>query len=475
MSKIKLIILTTIVTVMVHGCKPLQSFQQSSIKPMPASFDNNRDTANTATINWRQFFSDKNLVNLIDTALVNNWDVQTAWQRIKMAESGILFAKSFLKLTVDAGAAVGLTRFGLYTMDGAGNKGTEIHNGKDIPVNLPDYFTGLQTSWEIDLWGKLKNSKKAAVARYLSSIEGRNLVLTELITEIASAYHELLSLDQNLKIINETITLQENALEIVKVQKEAAVVNELAVKQFEAQLLNIKGMRYETLQQIAETENRINFLTGRYPETVERDTSVLVNTLPPEVKTGIPATLLQNRPDIRQAEFELAATKADVLTARAAFYPSLNIDGSIGFQAFKAGLLFKTPESVAFGLLGSLSAPLINKAAIKAEFNRANAAQLEALYNYQKTIVNGYVEVYNEMQRLKNLQQVFELKTNEVNVLTQSIDISSELFRTARANYLEVLLTQQTALQARLELIETKKNQFLSTINIYKALGGGWR
>ncbi len=457
------------------GCKPIQTVQQPGSKPMPVSFDGGTDSTNSAAISWKQFFTDKDLINLIDSALTTNWDVQMAYQRIQAAQSAVLFAKGALKPIVDANALAGISKFGFYTMDGAGNKGTEIYNGKDIPKHLPDYFIGLQSTWEIDLWGKLKNQKKAAIARFLSTVEGRNLIVTGLISEMAASYYELLTLDETLSILDETIVLQQNAFEIVKVQKEAAVANELAVKQFEAQLLSVQALRQQVLQQIAETENKINFLAGRYPQPVIRDTSFFDNSLPAIMKTGIPSALLQNRPDIRQAEFDLVAAKADVLSAKAAFYPSLNITGAGGLQAFKTGLLLSTPESVAYNLFGSLTAPLINRAAIKAEFNRVNAIQLETLYNYQKAIVNGYVEVHNEMLRIKNLERVFELKTKETNVLSQSIEISEELFKTGRANYLEVLFAQQNALQAKVELIEAKKEQLLSTVNMYKALGGGWR
>ncbi len=458
----------------VYSCKPLQNLQQDKIKPMPASFDNSSDTISSATINWKQYFSDKNLTSLIDTALINNWDIQIALQRIQQAQSNVLFTAGALKPFVNGGAATGIRKFGTYTMDGAGNKTTDIYNGKIIPTHLPDYFVGLQATWEIDAWGKLKNRKKAATARFLSSVEGRNVVITNLVAEIAITWYELLGLDQTLKIIDETIVLQENALAIVKVQKEAAAANDLAVKQFEAQLLNLRGARLQTLQQIAEAESKINLLSGKYPQPISRDTSFFANTIPVSLKLGIPTALLQNRPDIRQAELELIASKADVMAAKAAFYPSVNISATIGLQAFKPNLLVAS-SSVAYSLLGSLTAPFINRSAIKADFNFANATQLEALFNYQKSIVTAYVEVYNEMLRIKNLQQVFELKATEVDVLTQSIRTSSLLFRTGRANYLEVLFTQQNALQAKLQLIETKKNQFLSAVNMYKALGGGWR
>jgi outer membrane protein, multidrug efflux system len=309
----------------------------------------------------------------------------------------------------------------------------------------------------------------------LGSVEGRNLTITNLISEISSAYYELLALDNELEIISEAIKLQQNALDIVTIQKQTGMANEVAVKQFKAQLLNSKGLEVEVLQRITENESKINFLLGRFPQTVNRDKSVFTQPIPMQAKVGIPSDLLKNRPDIRQAEFDLLASKADVKAARAAFYPSLNITGGIGFQAFNSAYLFTSPQSIAYNVIGSLAAPLINRSAIEAEFRTAKANQIEAMYNYQKGIINGYVEVYNEMMNIKNLEQIYNLKNEEVNELTQVVKASSDLFKTGRSNYLEVLVAQQNTLQSKLELVEAKKRQYNSIINIYKALGGGWR
>jgi outer membrane protein, multidrug efflux system len=475
MKSLKYITNIFIATVLLlYSCKTPQTSTQKPLLPMPTAFDNNTDTVSAATLNWQQYFTDKNLVSLIDTALKNNWDVQIAIQRIQQSQSNVLLSKGVLKPFVNAAVMPGITKFGEYTMDGAGNKNTEIYNGKDIPVHLPDYFVGLQTNWEVDLWGKLKNKKKAAVSRFLASAEGRNIVVTNLIAEIATAYYELTGLDRSLKIVDETIALQDSALVLVKLQKEALTATELGVKQFEAQLLNLRSLRLAIIQQIAVTENNINFLAGRYPQKIERDTVLAISQFTSQLKTGIPSALLQNRADIRQAEFELIASKADVQSAKAAFYPSLNITAGLGLQAFKPNLLFNA-TSLAYNAFGNLAAPVINRSAIKAEFNYANAVQIEAMYNYQKTIVNGYIEVYNQMLQIKNLQQIFDFKTQEVNALTEAIRASSLLFRANRANYIDVLLAQQNALQAKLDLIETQKNQMLSAVNMYKALGGGWR
>jgi outer membrane protein, multidrug efflux system len=475
MKAIKYITYIIIATVLLlYSCKAPQSTQQKPLLQMPAAFDNNIDTVSAATINWKQYFTDKNLVSLIDTSLKNNWDVQIAIQRIQQSQSNVLLSKGALKPFVNTAVMPGITKFGEYTMDGAGNKNTEIYNGRDIPVHLPDYFVGLQTNWEVDLWGKLKSKKKAAVSRFLASAEGRNIVITNLIAEIATAYYELTGLDQSLKIINETIAIQDSALVLVKLQKEALAATELGVKQFEAQLLNLRSLRLAIIQQIAITENNINFLAGRYPQRIERDADFRTTQFTLQLRAGIPSALLQNRADIRQAEFELMASKADVQSAKAAFYPSLNITAGLGLQAFKPNLLFNA-TSIAYNAFGNFAAPVINRSAIKAEFSFADAAQVEAMYNYQKAIVNSYVEVYNQMLQIKNLQQIFDLKTQEVSALTEAIRVSSLLLRASRASYIDVLLAQQNALQAKLDLVETQKSQMLSAVHIYKALGGGWR
>jgi outer membrane protein TolC len=248
------------------------------------------------------------------------------------------------------------------------------------------------------------------------------------------------------------------------------------VQKFEAEVLKSQSLEFDIMQRIKETENRINLLLGRYPEAIERDKTNFLELVPSQISSGIPSQLLANRPDIKQAELELSAAKLDVKVARAEFYPSFGISGAIGFQAFKPSYLFKFfPESVLFSLAGDVVAPLINKNAIKAEFYSANARQIQALYNYERTILSAYLEVNTQMANIGNLEKSYALKSKQVDALTRSIDISNDLFRSARADYLEVLMTQRDALESKLELIETKKAQLNAVVNIYRDLGGGWR
>ncbi len=457
------------------GCRIPEVASRVENRAVPGSYGNSQDTVNTSAVQWRSFFTDKNLANLIDTALQNNQELMITLQEIEIAKNDIRIRKGAILPTVGYKAGIGVEKVGRYTSQGAGDASTEIEPGKEMPDPLMDYKVAAYANWEVDIWKKLRNAKKAAVTRYLATVEGRNFVLTSLIAEVADSYYELLALDNQLVIVKQNIGLQQNALDIIKVQKEAARATELAVKKFEAEVLKSQSLEFEILQRIKETENRINFLLGRYPQEITRDQGDFLSSLPPAVSTGIPSQLLGNRPDIRKAELELEAAKLDVKVARAEFYPSFGISAGIGFQAFKPSYLVKSPESLLYSLAGDLAGPLINRNAIKAEFLNANARQIQAMYNYERTILNAYLEVSTQLSNISNLEKSYDLKLKQVDALTRSIDISNDLFKSARADYLEVLMTQRDALESKLELIETKKQQLDAVIHIYRGLGGGWK
>lgn len=464
----------------IAGCKVPSVATNTANTTVPGSFgdnraDNGKDSTNVATMPWRSFFKDQYLVNLIDTALKNNQELKITLQEIEIAKNDIRIKKGELLPSVGLRGAMGVEKVGRYTSQGAGDAGTEITPGKPVPDPLMDYTLSAYAHWEVDIWKKLRNSKKAAVSRYLSSVEGKNFALTNLIAEVADSYYELLALDNQLEIVKQNIELQKNALAIVKVQKEAARATELAVQKFQAEVLTSKSLEFDILQNIKETENRINFLLGQYPQEIKRDHGNFLSLVPSAVKSGVPAQLLANRPDIKQAELELAAAKLDVKVARAAFYPSLDISGAIGLQAFKPSYFLKFPESVLYSLAGDIAGPLINRNAIKAEFSTANARQLQAMYNYERSILNAYLEVSNQLSKISNLEKSYDMKSQQVDALNNSIVVSNDLFKSARVNYFEVLMTQRDALESKLELIETKKEQLNAVVHFYRDLGGGWK
>lgn len=462
------------------SCKaPMATVIKDEVKEnVPQNFnqeDQGDASNNSGTTPWRQFFTDPNLVALIETALKNNQELMITLQEIEIAKSGVLAKKGKLTPTVSAGIGAGVKKTGRYTSEGAGDATTEIEPGKEMPDPLGNFEGGLMANWEIDIWKKLRTEKEAAVAHYLSTVEGKNFVLSSLIEEVADNYYELLALDNQLDIIQQYIKLQQKALEISKIQKEAAAATELAVKKFEAELAKSKATEYTIRQEITEKENDINALCGRFPQPIVRTKENFMSTIPQTVYTGIPSQLLANRPDIKQAELELKAAKLDVEAARKEFYPSLEISATLGLEAFKPSYLVKLPESMAASLAGELAGPLINKSAIKANFQTADARQIQALYEYDKTILNAYLDVANLMSKVKNIDQYYQLKSQETHALEQSIDIANQLFRNSRADYLEVLLNQRDALDAKMELIEAKEKQLSTVVDIYKSLGGGWK
>jgi multidrug efflux system outer membrane protein len=455
------------------GCKTFQRPVKTESKVVPISFNNRQDSANIAKVNWREYFADENLVALIDTALKRNQDLNVTLQEIQIQRNEIRARKGEYLPFIGIQAGAGAEKAGRYTRYGAVDENAEIMPGKKIPAPLPDYMVGAFASWEVDIWKKLRNAKKAAAFRYLAGMEGRNFLVTNLISEIANSYYELMALDNQLDIVMKNIEIQTNALQIVKQQKASAKVTQLAVNRFEAQLLNTTNLQYEIRQRIIEAENRLTFLTGGFRNGIPRSSDQFNDLVPDSVYVGIPSDLLMNRPDIRQAELELAAAKLDVKSARANFFPSLRIGSGIGFQAFNASYLLY-PESMLFNLSGDLIAPLVNRNAIKAQYNSATARQVQSVYNYERTILNAYVDVVNQLASVQNFAKSYDTKFKEVDILMQSIIISNSLFKSARADYLEVLLTQREALSSKMELVEIKQRQLSAKVNIYRALGGGW-
>ncbi len=456
------------------GCKTFDVATKTANINMPESYANSQDTVNTARVQWKEYFTDPYLNALIDTALKNNQELNITLQEIEIARNEVRARKGEYLPSVGLKAGAGVDKVGRYTRNGALEATTDIEPGKEFPEPLGDYMVGAVASWEVDIWRKLRNAKKSAVAKYLGSIEGKNFMVTHLVAEIANSYYELLALDNELEIVKQNIEIQSNALEIVKLQKQSARVTQLAVTRFEAQVLNTKGLQYSIQQEITETENRINFLLGRYPQPIARDYTNFISLVPDTIYAGIPSQLLANRPDIRQAELDLVAAKLDVKVAKAQFYPSLDIAAGVGLQAFNPTYLVQTPQSLLYSLAGDLTAPLINRNAIKAQYYSANAAQIQAVYNYERTILNAYIEVANQLSKIGNMKKSYDLKQQEVEALTESVDISNTLFSSARADYMEVLLTQRDALESRFDLIETKQQQMSAFVQMYQALGGGW-
>lgn len=459
------------------ACSALSPVSKEPKNILPARYASQSlvpDTANGAYVSWRQFFENKQLEALIDTALSHNQELNIALQEIDIAKNEVRARKAEYLPFGNGYLGGGADKVGRFTRFGALEKNLEIKPGKPFPDPFTDAAAGIMFNWEVDVWKRLRNAKKAAVMRYYATMEGRNFMVTNLIAEIGQTYYELQALHHMLNIVNKNIEIQSNALRVVRQQKESAKVTQLAVNRFEAQLLNTQNLQYAIKQQIVEAENRLRFLTGKSDMNLEIDTVGFFNPSVSYLQVGIPAQLLTRRPDVRQAQWQFEASKLDVASAQALFYPAVSLRAGMGFQAFNPALLLN-PESLIYNLAGDLLAPAINRNAIKAQFASANARQLQAVYNLEQTMLNAYVEVLNQLSRAQLFTQSYEVKKQEVDILNQSVGIANNLFNSARADYAEVLLTQREALEARMQLVEIKLQQQQARVMLYRALGGGWQ
>lgn len=436
---------------------------------------NQNKQSNLPTV--EQFFSDTILQNYIKIALKNNFDNRIALEKIAQQQAHVSRMKGILLPQLGIALGAGAKKFGNYTIDGVGNYDTQfstnINDKQRIPDPvIPDYNIALTTSWEIDIWGKLKQQKKAVVNRYLASTFGQKFLQTNLISNVAESYYRLILFEEQVKLISENIELQEDALQISEAQKSSGKNNQLAVDILEAAVLSSKNDLLVLKKIILEEENNFNMLIGSYPQNVRRSNWVDKISIP-YLNEGVSSEVLLNRPDIQAAFLELKASESEVLAAKKAFYPNFIIQGSLGLNAFKAALMLEAPSSFAFQFLGGLTAPLLNRRELRANLLDNQSKKREQYLVLEKTIVNSFTEVYQLVRTSAILAEQTILKENQVSILKRSIQTSNSLFVSGRANYLEIINAQQSYLKARLELIELFLEQQRLNTHLYKALGGG--
>jgi len=476
MKKNILIGMAFVVLIMVLvSCKALKDPILPAFESIPKEFtvpDN--DDLNSVTLMPKDLFNDPNLILLIDSALKNNLELQKAAISIQQLEADVLESRSMLLPKLGAFAGYSNRKFGLQTMDGAGNITTTIGDGEIIPILLNDFNLGLQTSWEIDVWGKLKARKNASLARLSANKEYLNMLKTSIVEQVMSNYFALIILDEKKRLLTENLALNEQLVLVSEAQKEAARGNSLSVQQFQALLLNYKNQLVLIEQDMFFTENNLRQLTGRFSGEIKRSGLINNPLLEAALKSGLPSEVLNNRPDVKAAEKMIEATNADLHAARAEFYPSVSINGSIGYQAYRTRFLFSSPESIAYGLFGNLMAPLVNRGAIKANFNRASATQLEAYYTFQSIVLSAYTEINNGLFALQTSYELLKNKKVESTLLEEARNTASELFQSNKIDYYEVLNVQQNAIASQMESLELLREQFIWKIYLYKALGGGW-
>jgi NodT family efflux transporter outer membrane factor (OMF) lipoprotein len=440
---------------------------------LPETFNGATSSDNSSQVGTIEFFNDPRLASLFDQALAGNQQLRILAEDIQIANNEVLRRKGAYLPFLSLGSGASLNKYSYNTIEGADNLQNIPLNASHFPTPLPNFLVAGDVSWQIDIWRQLRNSRDSAALRFLSTRDGWNYVVTRLVAEIAENYYQLMALDKQLETLDRTITLQEQSLEIAKNLKAAARGTELGVQRFQAEVQKNQSQKLIIYQQIIEVENRINFLCGRYPQRVERDSTGFIDLNLHMLSVGVPSELLQNRPDIRQAERELAAAGLDVRVARANFFPKLMITAGVGYEAFDPKYLFLTPESLIYSVAGGLVAPLVNKKAIQADYMNANARQLQALYNYQRVTLNAFTEVVNRVSKVQNYSRSIELKKQQLDSLESAVAFAGNLFYNARIEYIDVLFAQRDRNDARMILLDTKREQLSAIVNAYQALGGG--
>lgn len=457
------------------GCGVPAPLSNQSVRPadLPAIGRTDFDPNKTDTLLWSEIANDAILNAYIDSAIQNNFNIKMAYQKLEQLRQVRVQTKGALLPQVNLGAAGSLRKFGLYTMDGAGNIVTEIIPGKLVPIDLPDIYTGIQASWEADIRGKLKNLDRAALTRFLAGTDGIQFVVSGIISDVIVSYYQLITKDNELRVIRESAEKEKEALDFIRAQKDAGKTNELVVQQFTAQYYNLKVLEREVMQEIVKEENRFNLLLGRYPQQVKRNSETLYyqdNIWKGKVNSGV----LLNRPDIRAAEKNIAAARLDVMAARASFYPSFNINLNAGLQSFGFNYFFVAPESIMYQLAGNLLSPLINKSSLRAQYGYTKAAHADAILQYRQSLLTAFMEVSGDISELRHLENIKQLSESKLNEYQKAVESSFDLYKAARVSYLDVLISQQNALQANLELIRIYQRSRVTQVKLFRNLGGRW-
>lgn len=420
------------------------------------------DSLSSANVSWRNIFTDATLQGHINKALSNNLDVRVAMQNVASAQAYLKQSKAAQLPTLSVGANYTRSTNSINAMGGMGER---TYN------NLWD-ITGA-ASWETDIWGKLSAQRRASYASYLATVEAQKAVQSEVVATLATAYYQLLMLDEQKKVLEQTIDFRQKSLETTKSLKEAGSTTEVATKQIEALVYNAQAQLVTIGNSIWALENTICVLLGEEPHAIER-TTLAEQQFPTEFKQGYAAKLLQNRPDVARAELSLRNAFELTNVARAAFYPTLTLSARGGISSTELDTWISA-KSIFANFVAGLAQPILNRRQIRTQYEVQQIAQETALLNFKKAVLSAGKEVSDAMQNVSTQTEFIELKTKEMKAYQEATDYSKQLFDSGMVNYLEVITAEVNRLNAELSVANAQFTRMQYGITLYKALGGGWR
>ncbi|QJD95274.1 efflux transporter outer membrane subunit [Mucilaginibacter robiniae] len=461
-------IFTALSVAMVFASCVTKKYQQPALKTVNVFRDTTiTDSTSIADLPVNQLFTDTVLQNLIAEGIRENLNLKTAIQRINEAEANLIQARAAYLPSVSGFAQA--TR----AKQSAAGLNFPPEFASSFNLTTTTYQLGLSASWEADIWGKFSSTKRAALATFLQNDAAKRAVQTQLIADIANNYYNLLALDKQLAITEETLKNRISEVETMKALKESAVVNGAAVVQSEANRYAAEVTIPDLKRSIRETENALSILLARAPGRINR--ASLADQKPYEnLLIGVPSQLLRNRPDVQESEYAFRSAFENTNLARTYFYPSLTISGQGGVSALKIKDLFE--HSLFYNVVGGLTQPIFNRGINKARLRVAQAQQQEAYYSFQQSLLTAGQEVSNALYAYQTAVEKQTSRSNQLKALEKSVDFTKELLRYSSAtNYTDVLTSEQSLLSAQLSSINDRLQQLQAVVNLYRALGGGWK
>ncbi|WP_337966205.1 TolC family protein [uncultured Flavobacterium sp.] len=466
----KIVMIAILITTII-SCKVSKDIETPK-DAFPENFRNasvSKDTTSIGDVEWKNFYTEKDIIQLIDSAVARNNDLQIAVKNIEIAQYRFTQSKwgNVPQVNLNVSAS---------TSNPSDNSFTGKNLGQALGQNhIDDYSAGATLSWEADIWGKIKNQKKGAYAGYLQSEEVKKALQTTIVANVSKGYYNLLMLDAQLEIAKQNFKLNDSTTNIIKLKYDAGQVTTLAIQQSEAQKLVSAQLIPQLEQNITIQENALSVLTGAFPNSKTR--SIRLATL--EVKNnnaiGIPSSLVSRRPDVKSAELALKAANANVGITKADLYPSLKITAQGGVNSFETSNWFNIPASLFGTVAGGLTQPLLNNKKVRTQYNIAVAEREKAVLSFRQSVLVAVSEVSDALVKVEKLQQQESFLKERVKTLQQAIKNANLLFKNGMAEYLEVLSAQANLLQSELELANIKREQLSANTDLYRALGGGWK
>ncbi|QHS56634.1 TolC family protein [Mucilaginibacter sp. 14171R-50] len=440
---------------------------------LPATFRNaatTADTASIADIQWRNFFTEPTLQKLIDSAIANNYDMQIAVKNIEASQ--LLFKQVKWNYTpqVNLNVTASTSRPSDNSLNGLSLDQYDIKT-----KHVEDYSANLALSWEADIWGKIRNQSKTALAQYLQTTEAKKAIQTNIVASVSQGYYNLLMLDEQLNIAQKNVKLNDSTLRIIRLQFDAGQVTSLAVQQAEAQRLAAVQLVPQFEQNITIQENALRILTGSLPDRIERSNTLDNIQLADNLPAGLPSAIVSRRPDVKTAELALNIANAQVGIAKASMYPSLTITAAGGVNSFKASNWFNIPASLFGTVAGGITQPLFNRKRLKTQYEVAKVDRERTVLQFRQSVLNAVGEVSDALVKIEKLKAEQSIAATRVATLQQATGNANLLFRNGMATYLEVITAQGNVLQSELELAAIKRAQLSAISDLYRSLGGGWK